>query len=163
MVPAGTGHAVPGVLFALNDQALENMDRKEGHPHFYKRCDVEVLLIDGTSSKAMTYMLVPNRRKEYVALTEHYESLIERRLEKRNLLNADLKMALENSDTSYPVRYVFVYGTLMQGEFRSHTLTQHASNPPQIGEVNGTLYDLGYYPGMLPSMNGQFHGEIYEL
>jgi gamma-glutamylcyclotransferase (GGCT)/AIG2-like uncharacterized protein YtfP len=139
------------------------MDRKEGHPHFYKRCDVEVLLTDGTSSKAMTYMLVPNRRKEYVAPTKHYESIIERGLKKRNLPIADLKMAIENLDTSYPVSYVFVYGTLMQGEFRSHTLAQHASKPPQIGEVNGTLYHLGDYPGMLPSMNGQVHGEIYEL
>lgn len=163
VVPAGTGHAVPGVLFALSDQALGNMDRKEGHPHFYKRCDVEVLLPDGRSSRAMTYMLVPNRKQEYVAPTTHYESLIESGLKKRNLPIEDLKMAIENSETSYPVRHVFVYGTLMEGEFRSQTLTQHASNPPQLAEVNGTLYNLGDYPGMLPSKSGQVHGEIYEL
>ena len=47
VVPAGCGHAVPGVLFELNDRALANMDRKEGHPNTYQRTMVDVLLPDG--------------------------------------------------------------------------------------------------------------------
>jgi hypothetical protein len=85
VVPAGCGHAVPGVLFALSDGALANMDRKEGHPNYYERCNVNVLLPNGTSIEAVTYTLVEHRKGEYVAPTAHYAGLVRRGLERRNL------------------------------------------------------------------------------
>ncbi|MDA8790325.1 gamma-glutamylcyclotransferase [bacterium] len=163
VVPAGCGHAVPGVLFALSDNALANMDRKEGHPNYYERCNVNVLLPNGTSMEAVTYTLVEHRKGEYVAPTSHYAALVRTGLERRNLPITDLKMAIENSDESYPVPYLFVYGTLMAGEYRSATLEQHTFQPGVTAQVKGTLYNLGNYPGMRPSEEDRVFGELYRL
>ena len=163
VVPAGCGHAVPGVLFALSDNALANMDRKEGHPNYYERCNVNVLLPNGTSMEAVTYTLVEHRKGEYVAPTAHYAALVRTGLERRNLPIADLKMAIENSDESYPVPYLFVYGTLMAGEYRGATLEQHTFQPGVTAQVKGKLYNLGNYPGMRPSEEDRVFGELYRL
>lgn len=163
VVPAGCGHAVPGVLFALSDNALANMDRKEGHPNYYERCNVNVLLPNGTSMEAVTYTLVEHRKGEYVAPTAHYAALVRTGLERRNLPIEDLKMAIENSDESYPVPYLFVYGTLMAGEYRGATLERHTFQPGVTAQVKGTLYNLGNYPGMRPSEEDRVFGELYRL
>ena len=163
MVPAGCGHAVPGVLFALSEEALANMDRKEGHPNFYERCNVNVLLPNGTSMEAVTYTLVEHRKGEYVAPTAHYAGLVKSGLERRNLPIEDLKKAIENSDESYPVPYLFVYGTLMAGEYRGATLEQHTFQPGVPAQVRGKLYNLGNYPGMRPSEEERVSGELYRL
>ena len=163
VVPAGCGHAVPGVLYQLNEQAWANMDRKEGHPNTYKRTEVEVLMPDGRCVKAITYRLESNKRGSYVPPTAYYAGLIEGGLNKRNLPIGDLKMAIENSDFSYPVNHLFVYGTLMQGEVRHPTLVQHTDGEAREATAQGEIYLLGDYPGMLPSANGRVSGELHRL
>ena len=44
VVYAGPGHAVPGALFEMDEKAHKAMDRKEGHPNYYERRDVNVIL-----------------------------------------------------------------------------------------------------------------------
>ena len=60
-------------------------------------------------------------------------------------------------------RYVFVYGTLRQGEQRDINRLQPA--PVCIGnsQVKGTLYNLGSYPGL--SLDGAqwVQGEVYQI
>jgi gamma-glutamylcyclotransferase (GGCT)/AIG2-like uncharacterized protein YtfP len=163
VVPAGCGHAVPGVLFSLNQTALANMDRKEGHPSYYERCWVDVIMPDGGSIRALTYRVVRERRRDYVAPTHRYVELIKRGLERRNLPIGDLKSAIDNSDVSYPVQHIFVYGTLMEGEIRSDTLAQFTTNPPRKAIVSGALYDLGNYPGMRVSNEHHVVGEVHRL
>jgi gamma-glutamylcyclotransferase (GGCT)/AIG2-like uncharacterized protein YtfP len=111
----------------------------------------------------VTYTLVEHRKGEYVAPTAHYAGLVRRGLERRNLPIEDLKMAIENSDESYPVPYLFVYGTLMAGEYRGQTLEQHTFQPGVTAQGKGKLYNLGNYPGMRPSEEDRVFGELYRL
>jgi gamma-glutamylcyclotransferase (GGCT)/AIG2-like uncharacterized protein YtfP len=61
-------------------------------------------------------------------------------------------------------RNLFVYGTLRRDTRNEqfHLLARHAKF---IGEatVDGKLYDLGDYPGMLYPAHGAVHGEVYAV
>ena len=67
-----------------------------------------------------------------------------------------------------PTRHVFVYGTLRRGEQRDINLLR--PTPRWIGQasVEGVLYDLGDYPGLVFGIDqhpGQkkVRGEVYEI
>ena len=67
-----------------------------------------------------------------------------------------------------PTRHVFVYGTLRRGEQRDINLLR--LTPRWIGQagVEGVLYDLGDYPGLVLGIDqhpGQktVKGEVYEI
>ena len=55
---------------------------------------------------------------------------------------------------------VFVYGTLLKGMSRSHSL--NTSKFEGLGMIKDRLYDLGSYPGIVESNNSVF-GEIYDV
>lgn len=59
-------------------------------------------------------------------------------------------------------KYLFVYGTLMRG-FPRHALLEGVARYVGEGDIRGRLYDLGEYPGAVPSGEGAVHGEVYEL
>ena len=163
VTPAGCGHTVPGVLFSLNANALANMDRKEGHPTVYRRTMVNVVKADGSSVEAMTYRVTQEKISDYVPPTSAYVDLIKRNLLRHKLPIEDLKNAIEDSDSSYPVRRLFVYGTLMKGQSRHSTITHHIANQGIKASTKGALYNLGDYPGMRCSDSGTVHGELYEM
>ena len=48
-----------------------------------------------------------------------------------------------------PTRHVFVYGTLRRGESNDITRLSPAPRFVGLGEVAGTMFDLGPYPGVL--------------
>src|SRR5262245_18783457 len=52
------GAALPGIALHVNTAGLAAIDRKEGHPKSYSRCDapVTVQLSDGTSVRAWLYI-----------------------------------------------------------------------------------------------------------
>lgn len=62
-----------------------------------------------------------------------------------------------------PSRHVFVYGTLRAGG--SNDIARFAPTPERIGhgDIAGTLYDLGAYPGILLGGPGRVYGEIYRI
>ena len=60
-----------------------------------------------------------------------------------------------------PTRYVFVYGTLRRGEQRDISRLMPAPVWAGFGQVMGTLYDLGSYPGLVLGGGGIVKGEIY--
>ena len=67
-----------------------------------------------------------------------------------------------------PTRHVFVYGTLRRGEQRDISLLMPA--PRWVGQasVEGVLYDLGDYPGLVLGSDQQpgqekVMGEVYEI
>lgn len=64
---------------------------------------------------------------------------------------------------SAAARHVFVYGTLRQGEERD--ITRLLPAPRWIGQarVQGALYHLGAYPGVVLGEPGSIHGEVYEI
>lgn len=60
-------------------------------------------------------------------------------------------------------RHVFVYGTLRRGDVRDIT---HLQPPPVfvgMATVQGVLYDLGSYPGVLLGGEGRVTGEVYAI
>ena len=65
--------------------------------------------------------------------------------------------------TLAPVRHVFVYGTLRQGEERD--ITRLLPAPQWVGHarVSGVLYHLGAYPGVVLGGPGWIRGEVYEI
>ena len=62
-----------------------------------------------------------------------------------------------------PPLYVFVYGTLRRGQVNDINRLQPA--PRWIGQgcIQGTLVDLGWYPGLLLQGQTPVQGEVYEV
>jgi GrpB-like predicted nucleotidyltransferase (UPF0157 family)/gamma-glutamylcyclotransferase (GGCT)/AIG2-like uncharacterized protein YtfP len=60
-------------------------------------------------------------------------------------------------------QYLFVYGMLRTGG--GHSMADHARGSQFIGpaEINGSLYDMGDYPGLVLDSAGKVVGEIYEV
>jgi gamma-glutamylcyclotransferase (GGCT)/AIG2-like uncharacterized protein YtfP len=57
---------------------------------------------------------------------------------------------------------VFFYGTLMSGFDREGRARIEARLLPQgRGSIHATLFDLGMYPGAIPSTEGRVWGEVY--
>ncbi len=62
-----------------------------------------------------------------------------------------------------PVRHVFVYGTLRSGEERDIMKLSPAPHLVGRATVNGQLYDLGSYPGVVLGGESQVKGEVYAI
>lgn len=60
-----------------------------------------------------------------------------------------------------PLRHVFVYGTLRRGQSRDINLLRPAPAFVGAGQINGTLYHLGNYPGVRLGGTNWIQGEIY--
>ena len=60
-------------------------------------------------------------------------------------------------------RHVFVYGTLRRGE--RNDIARYRPLPLFVGtaSVNGCLYDLGAYPGIVLGEGGRVVGEVYRI
>ena len=70
--------------------------------------------------------------------------------------------------SALPTRHVFVYGTLRQGEQRDINLLKPAARWVGRASVEGVLYDLGSYPGLVLGIDqhpGQkkVRGEVYQI
>ncbi len=165
VVETGRGHAVPGVLFRMDDVTLEAMDRKEGTAvQAYERRDVKVILPNGTFVEAMTYCVTQKSREErFIQPTNIYTNLIKQGLKKRKLPIGELKNAIENFSPSYPIEKIFVYGTLMHGEIRNSTLTQYSNGEGKPATATGSMLHLGDYPGMIAGNEGGIQGEVYQI
>lgn len=61
------------------------------------------------------------------------------------------------------MRYVFVYGTLRRGEVND--INQLIPTPEFIGgsSVGGSLYPLGWYPGLVLDDRSRVVGEVYAI
>jgi len=165
VVETGRGHAVPGVLFRMDDVTLKVMDRKEGTKvEAYERRNVTVTLPNGAFVEALTYCVTNKSREDrFIQPTNSYINLIQQGLKKRKLPIGELKNAIENFSPSYPLEKVFVYGTLMQGEVRHPTLEEGSIGEGQPASARGTLLNLGDYPGMIAGDEGEIHGEVYQI
>ena len=165
VVEAGRGHAVPGVLFRMDEVALKAMDRKEGvKVEAYLRRKVKVTLPNGTFVEAITYCVSEKRRENrFIQPTTAYSKLIENGLLKRNLPTGELKNAIEDFSPSYPLENLFVYGTLMEGGRFHSTISEFSIGEGRRASANGNLVDLGDFPGMITGGEGEVKGEVYQI
>ncbi len=60
-------------------------------------------------------------------------------------------------------RHVFVYGTLRAGGSNDIACFRPAACFVGRGEIAGTLYDLGAYPGATLGGTGRLRGEVYRI
>ncbi len=158
------GYAVAGKLFEVFDD-YESLDRKEGHPNFYKRKKITVLDENGRNHKATTYF-VCQEKKEFVKPSEEYLEIVLKGYEdfgiskKYPWAKKQLQLASKNKVNSSGVKYVFTYGTLCQGESREKSLLKFSDKKHLNQTINGSLIDLKYYPGLIIS-NGVVYGELH--
>jgi gamma-glutamylcyclotransferase (GGCT)/AIG2-like uncharacterized protein YtfP len=59
--------------------------------------------------------------------------------------------------------FVFVYGTLRQGQVNDINLKQPKPSLMGLSFVNGQLYNRGWYPGLSLGGAHQVLGEVYEV
>lgn len=163
VVPDQTGTAVPGMLFSLDEEAWGRLDEKEGHPRFYRRCPVQVVTKSGTVTEAITYVVVPERKRGHLVppSTDYYGVVLEG-LKNHDLPIEHLKKSIEIYEANSTLQHVFVYGTLMEGEQRWSQMRPWSAGSRR-GTVSGSLYHLGAYPGMQLGDAGEVHGELHRV
>jgi gamma-glutamylcyclotransferase (GGCT)/AIG2-like uncharacterized protein YtfP len=161
------------MAFDIDDKPIwDVLNAKEGvgstpGQGVYERCEVLVLLPDGTVELATTYRVTQRLLDERVALgaprhvepNEVYLEAVTRGLAHHGLPSAHLGPASEDRSAS-PLQHVFVYGTLLAGEERGQVL--EACERRQA-TVTGQLVDLNRgYPGLVPG-EATVHGELVRL
>lgn len=166
------GFATPGVLYKVNEEGWTALDRKEGHPNFYKRVEVVICTPELHLMKAITYLVVQTKsKKQFVQPTNEYVGLIENGLIKFNLPLDILNKAKQNwikPDEDSNVNYIFIYGTLRKTQLRNESMK--AGNLVQSFDAAliGEIYNLGSYPGLKPMRSSSqieesiVYGELYE-
>lgn len=62
------------------------------------------------------------------------------------------------------MEYLFTYGTLLSG-FKHEVLNSISKYLTLVGPatMNGALYDLGSYPGLVEGRKGKVKGEVYSI
>jgi gamma-glutamylcyclotransferase (GGCT)/AIG2-like uncharacterized protein YtfP len=60
-------------------------------------------------------------------------------------------------------QYIFVYGTLMSGFGNHERLGVDQLEQVGTGEITGTMFHLGGFPGVIPQGDGRIKGEVYKL
>jgi gamma-glutamylcyclotransferase (GGCT)/AIG2-like uncharacterized protein YtfP len=160
------GQAVDGVLFKVRPNGWDLLDMKEGHPDYYQRRQVTVLVSEGYKFKAVTYEVRPELQEaEIVKPNPEYMKVVSDGLKKHGIGDQMLLAAAEGKRATL-INCLFAYGTLMQGECRHH-LIGGEENLEYIlpADAAGDLINLGNYPAMIiPGELGYtVHGELFFL
>lgn len=162
-VPGCRGAAVAGVIFrAPGSAAVEALDLKESRGHKYRRIETMALTEDGGERRVFTYEVVPEGRLDFVAPPAAYLEVVRRGYRDHGLSPETLEATAKGASHFGPVRALFVYGTLRSGEERHHLLARHRASSDGAASVEGTLLDLGEYPGLVVGgTKTRAAGELY--
>ncbi len=151
--------ATPGALFEIDENTRNALDAKEGHPNpkYYRRIKTTAYTSNGESVEAYTY-IHSAKQTEFHQPTAEYENFIRNGLNRLELPTTWLDAGLRKTPRP-KFDLVFVYGTLMQEMSRHESMKEN--NFVCEATVNGELYNLGDYPGLI-SGNSTIHGELYK-
>jgi gamma-glutamylcyclotransferase (GGCT)/AIG2-like uncharacterized protein YtfP len=145
-----------GVLFTVDENCLNLLDEKEGHPRHYLRTNVVVITESGKHIEAITYISSKYDEGSYFLPTNDYHRLIQTGLLDRNMPTTEIDLAREDIDNTN-MGFIIAYGTLKKGQLRESLMPgDFVSN----GYIKGDLYDLGPYPGLIGGY-GRVLCEIY--
>ncbi len=150
------GAAVEGFLFAVAPEGWAALDKKEGHPHAYRREKAIVLDPEGREVRGQTYRAPEG---EFVCPAEEYLDICRRGREQHDLEDAELDLAAANEIRS-ACDSVFVYGTLMRGEENAAVWRGLELGCALLAQARGALRDHGAYPGMVLGQDGEVEGEF---
>lgn len=163
-VTPDSGQATPGVLFRVEADGWEALDRKEGAPRFYARQSVTVLTEDGAHHPATTYRVVPEcRQSGFVPPAPGYVSIVAEGLRAFGLPTRVHTQAAVDERPETPIRHLFVYGLLQSSQALGNALNGVLHRQP--AQVPGRLFDLGDSPGWQPPAAAEdwVHGELLTL
>lgn len=156
------GALVEGHLFAITEEGLRALDKKEGHPKFYRQETVIVIDPNGTEVEAITYRVVPEKQGDFVAPTEKYLESCRRGMERFEICTNQLELASKNDGASI-CPAVFCYGTLMRHEIRHENWTDLATSYACLALAQGEMVHHDFYPGFIPAIgqsDSLVHGEF---
>ena len=154
------GNYVEGYLFEVpSGDGWRALDRKEGHPNYYRREKVIVLDEDGQEIEALTYRVIPERISDFLAPSKEYLDICRQGRIRFGLQTKELELAAKNIRPK-KCNVIFVYGTLMAGEVREGAWERIKIETRHIDYMYGTLYDYGSYPGMILNTQGLIKGEL---
>ena len=156
------GARTPGVLFEIQEGELRTLNRKEGAPNAYHQERVHVQTDNGDIIEALTYIVNDNRREDhFVEPTTEYTQVVRNGLARFGL-NPEVQDAASKNEYNVALcNFIFVYGTLREGETRASLMIENRLEPWIAGTVQGELRDLGYYPALIQG-NGCVHGELHQ-
>lgn len=145
------GQLVEGILFDIEPEGWEVLDKKEGNPNYYHRLEVKVLTTEGQMIDAVTYKATPEKTKDYfVEPKEEYVNLVKKGLNEFGLDHRMLLSVAQGKTAPWTVDGLFVYGTLMRGECRHHCLNpENNLSCILLARTRGQLFDLHDYPAMI--------------
>lgn len=109
------GYALPGALFEITESGLTTLDLKEGTPKVYRWEITEVLLLDGSSARAVVYNLPSTRPSVPVPPDLGYLGIDVAGLKDYGHSVSRLLAAAQGTDDAQNVP-LFCSGTLMLGE-----------------------------------------------
>ena len=144
------GRVVEGVVMEADEEAWEALNAKEGAPTCYEAVEMTVLDANGHPMSAIVYRLREDRVRDFVRPTDAYVEAVHEGLEYFGLPTDALMAAANDQVIPAFTNAVFVYGTLMRGECRFHSLSDFEIEASLMGAIAGDLVDLGSYPGLLP-------------
>tara|TARA_B100002052_G_scaffold129168_1_gene118531 strand:- start:325 stop:1176 length:852 start_codon:yes stop_codon:yes gene_type:complete len=155
------GARTPGVLFEIQEGELRTLNRKEGAPNAYHQERVHVQTNNGNIIEALTYIVNDERREgHFVQPTTEYIQVVRNGLVRFGLNPDAQDAASEDENNAALCNYIFVYGTLREGESRASLMDENRIEPWIAGTVQGELRNLGYYPALIQG-KGCVYGELH--
>ena len=165
-----TGHAVAGKMFEVSEEGWKLLDMKEGAPNVYERKSVNTLTENGEKVRAITYVVTPEKIKDsFVSPGKGYAEKVEEGYEKFGIserypwAKEKLREASKGFVKKSGVDHLFTYGTLREGESRSHILSEFSDKIIRDCRIDGRLIELYRdYPGLIKG-DGKVTGEVHRV
>lgn len=135
------GGWVNGALFRVNQNGWNALDFKEGvNDDIYRRTRCCVIGSTGNLISAITYVVTDLNYVEFVKPTQHYQDVVEKGLRRFRHDTSDLYLAAKNRPLTSAQYPLFIYGTLLEGESRSHQIARFSKSSSEEALMRGTLY-----------------------
>lgn len=139
---------MPGILFVVDGEGWDALDKKEGASIVYECVIVQVLNERGESLEAVTYRVCDSRKLQFVAPHPEYVEIVRQGLEDWDIGDAQLNAAAKNKESVCPDGFFF-YCTLLRGEPRFSVLRQFGLECTLMAETFERLLDLGSFPALV--------------
>ena len=158
------GHYVDAVLFSVDDEGLEALRAKEGHPFAYLEKDIFAIKSDGTEVEAKVYIVPTERSLGYVKPSQEYYQTCKKGYQAYNLSLENLQKAAGGA-TVEALDALFTYGTLMRGEVRNSLVANFCKLDGNVlfalsGTIRGNLTTNNQFPALDLSCPGNVAGDL---
>lgn len=157
-----TGSAVPGMLYEVTEAGWKALEAKEGASTAYQRVACTALDEHGAEILALTYIVRPERRVDFVRPSDAYRDLVCEGFEQNELEFDHVLRAARNEPSESGPGQVFVYDRLMRLEADHGLLVEHGLESALLAEAPGRLMEVKEGPVMVLSKRPRswVHGEL---